>query len=553
MVVLVKYNTLYRIYSIVFMTMKFLLQIYSFQFIHRVWDKETNKKWERMLAGQAREYRKNALELGGLMIKFGQFLSTRRDLLPAAFIKELEGLTDKVKSVPFKYSRQTLEEEWETNLETHLADFDRYPVASASIGEVYKAKLHNGAPVAVKVRRHRVEEVFHKDFRALRIVFWLLSRFTIYGKKADLQKLYKEIVSVMSQELDFEQELQYANYFKKRFKENENIHIPEYYDELCTDRVLVMEWVDGERIDNLSFMQEHGIDRKQIAKALFDFYIDQFINPGVFHADPHVGNLLIQQDGTIAVLDFGMAGEIRKEDTKQLRSVVQGVILDDYDRVIHALLEMDFLLENYDTEKIKKLLKKTLDIYQEQAGQRMQGELLEQVMEDLQVFVKEQPIQLPADYAFLGRAASILLGVLLSIYPEVDMVKWARPVVKQWASGENGKGSIYTEVFKESARPLLSLPRELIDWMNDGERDREWAKNKQRYKFMHQYYLFYAAICFFLLTVAAAVFSAGWFIDSRELIKGGAFASGMFLILLGALARKHHKMIHSLKHKRRFW
>ncbi|WP_053218040.1 ABC1 kinase family protein [Virgibacillus senegalensis] len=548
-----KYNTFYRIFSIVFMTIKFLLQIYSFHFIHRVWDRETSKKWERLLAGQAREYRKKALELGGLLIKFGQFLSTRADLLPAAFIKELQGLTDQVKSVPFRYSREIMEEEWQTDLEDHLADIDRQPIASASIGEVYKARLHDGTTVAVKVRRHRVEEVFHKDFRALRIVFWLLSRFTVYGEKADLQKLYKEIVSVMSQELDFEQELKYANYFKSRYKDNEYIHIPEYFDELCTARVLVMEWAEGVKIDNLSFMQENGIERKQVAKRLFDFYVDQFINPGFFHADPHVGNILIRRDGTLVILDYGMAGEIRKEDTKQLRNIVQGVILDDYDRVIRALLEMDFLLENYDTEKIKKLLKKTMDLYQEEAGQRMQSELMEQVMEDLQVFVKEQPIQLPADYAFLGRAASILLGVLLSIYPEMDVVKWARPVVKQWASGENGKGSIYTEVLKESTRPLLSLPRELIDWMNDGERDREWEKNKQRYKFMHQYYLFYAIICFFLLTVGAAVLTAGWFLDSQLLLKSGAFSGGLFLILLAALARKHYKMIHSLKHKRRFW
>ncbi|WP_245690113.1 ABC1 kinase family protein [Sediminibacillus albus] len=548
-----KYNSLYRIFIIVFMTCKFLWQIYWFHFIHRVWDSETIAKWEKLLAKQAREYKKKSTELGGLLIKFGQFLSTRGDLLPAAFIKELQGLTDSVKAIPFKYSKSIMEDEWHNELTAKLSDIETKPVASASIGEVYKARLTNGKLVAVKVRRHRVEEVFHKDFRALRLVFWLLSRFTVYGKKADLKQLYKEIVSVMSQELDFEQELKYAKYFNNRFREYENVSVPVYYEDLCTPRVLVMEWVEGARIDNLAFLQEHGIERKQLAKTLFDLYVDQFINPGIFHADPHVGNIKVKADGSLAIIDFGMAGEIKREDTKQLRNIVQGVILDDYDRVIRALLEMDVLLENYDTEKIKKVLKKTLNMYQEESSHHMRGELLEQIMEDIQVFIKEQPIQLPADYAFLGRAASILLGVLLSIYPEMDIVKWSRPIVKKWASGENGKGSIYTEVLKESARPLLSLPRELVDWLNDGEKDREWEKNKQRYKFMHQYYTFYAVISVFFMTIGSAILAIGWFWQADFLLKLGLAIGALFLLMLFVLARKHYKMIRSLKNNRRFW
>ncbi len=547
-----KYNPIYRMYAIVFMTGKFLVQLYWFHLTHRVWDRATKQKWEGLLIKQAREYRRTAVKLGGLLIKFGQFLSTRGDLLPAAFIKQLEGLTDRVKPIPFHYSQKILEEEWGEGLNEWVSELDEESIASASIGEVYKAFLHDGTPVAVKVQRHRVQEVFHKDFRALRLVFWMLSRFTSFGEKADLKELYKEIVAVMSRELDFTQELRYAKYFKERFAEYEDVYVPNYYDHLCTSRVLVMEWIDGRKVDDLAFMHTNQIERKHVAKTLFDLYADQFINPGLFHADPHIGNILLRQDGSLAIIDFGMAGEVKKEDTKHLRNIVQGIILDDYGRVIRSLIEMDFILENADTEKLAKVLRKTFSLYKDDSS-RMRAEAMEQMMEDIQLFVKEQPIQLPADYAFLGRAASILLGVLTTIYPEIDLEEWGRPIVKKWASGENGKGSIYTEVFKESARPLLSLPREIVEWLNDGEKDREWAKNKQRYKFMHHFYLFYAGLSFFLVLSGTAVSAVGYYREGDLFFQAGAIVAGVFLLILLVLVRKHFKMIRSLKYNRRFW
>ncbi len=534
------------------MTGKFLIQIHWFHLIHRHWDRETKEKWNSLLIKQAKEYRRVSVKLGGLLIKFGQFLSTRKDLLPQAFIKQLQGLTDKVSPIPFAYSKKIIEEEWEGEINDYIKELDEKPVASASIGEVYHGVLKDGTSVAVKVQRYRVEEIFHMDFRALRIVFWLLARFTSFGKKADLKALHKEIIFIMSKELDFSKELKYARHFEKRFKENKSVSVPTYYDSLSTSRVLVMEWIKGAKADDLSFIESNQIDRKQVAKTLFHLYVDQFINPGFFHADPHAANIILRKDGSVVIIDFGMIGEITKVDSRHLRNIVHGVILDDYERVIHSLQSMDFVLEHADNEKISQVLRNTLNMYKGDSSP-MDGDAMDQVMEDIQFFVNEQPIQLPADYAFLGRAASIILGVLTSVYPEIDVEEWGRPVVKKWASGENGKGSVYTEVFKESTKPFLSMPRQLADWLNDGEKDREWEKNKQRYKFMHHFYLFYASISFFLIVTSGSMLVIGHFLESDIFFNIGAITATIFLLVLLVLVKKHSKMIRSLENNRRFW
>src|SRR5699024_337050 len=152
--------------------------------------------------------------------------------------------------------------------------------------------------------------------------------------KADLNSLYTEMITVMERELDYNQELEYSNYFKERFHQYDNIHIPHYYDALSTEKVLVMEWMNGHKITDTAFLQKHQIDVEKTSKIIFDFYIDQFLNPGKFHADPHAGNILIDEKGTIIVLDFGMVGEIKRKDTEDFKLLVQGFIIDNYDIVI---------------------------------------------------------------------------------------------------------------------------------------------------------------------------------------------------------------------------
>ncbi len=545
-----KYISIYRVSLIVWMATRFLLQIVWFQKTHRIWDEQTNKKWEAMLARQAGEYRKKAILLGGLLIKFGQFLSSRGDLLPSSFIKELEGLVDRVEPTPFRYSKKTIEEDWGTSLDEHLADIDENAVASASIGEVYKAHLHDGTPVAVKVQRYRVADIFRMDFKALRIVFWMLGRFTKYGKKADLKALYKEVVMVISNELDFTMELENGNHFKKRFKDFPSLYIPEYYSDLSTRRVLVMEWIEGAKVTDVSFIKKHKIDREKLAKVLFDLSIEQFLYAGMFHSDPHPGNLMLKSDGTLVVIDFGMVGEVKKEDATSIRKMIQGFILDDYDKVIEALREMEFLLQHADTEKMKKLLKQTTKMYLEGDFNKLDAQMITDILEEVQGFVKEQPIQLPADYAFLGRATSIISGVLITVYPQVDLVKWGRPVIKEWMAGDDSNFSLYKEIAKETARPLLSLPRALIEYLEDGDKEREWQSHKQQNHLFHQYYLFYALLFFFVFTAGGGVIGGTMVYSLPIPLWAGGFIAGIGAVGWIFFMLSHFRLLKQLKNNR---
>lgn len=165
------------------MAVKFIIKIYFFYFRNKIWDKKTVARWDNMLCDMAREYRDKAEKLGGILIKLGQFLSTRTDFMPDIFIKELDDLVDRVPPMPYEDAIATIKKEWGTELTTHLMAFERKAVASASIGDVYRAILTDGSVVAIKVRRKRIEEIFHKDFVALRMVFWILKVFTTFGKR----------------------------------------------------------------------------------------------------------------------------------------------------------------------------------------------------------------------------------------------------------------------------------------------------------------------------------------------------------------------------------
>ncbi|WP_425445485.1 ABC1 kinase family protein [Virgibacillus ndiopensis] len=537
-----KYNVFYRCTVIVWMVVKFILQQYFFHMWHRIWDEQTYQKWNALLKKQAREYRENAIKLGGVLIKVGQFLSTRTDFMPDVFIKELAGLVDRVPAIPYSYAKASIESEWNSTLQENLMEIDESPIAAASIGQVYKAKLTDGTVVAIKVQRYRIDDIFHMDFKALKIVFWLISVFTGFGKKANLDELYRELIYVMERELDFEKELGFGKYFKERYQEYETIHIPNYYEELCTKKVLVMEWIEGAKITNINYMNRHNINIKQTAKTLFDFYLDQFLNSGYFHADPHAGNILIQSDGRIAVIDFGMMGEVRKQDTQYFKRLIQGLIMDDYEKIINTLDEMNFVLPNANRDRLKKMIKQTVEMYENGSFKQMDSHTIEQVKEDIREFIKEQPIQLSADYAYLGRAASIVFGVLIEIYPDIDFGKWAKPKITEWFGGSI-VGSIYKQFTKETLQPILSYPKAMLNWLESGEENRKWEKEKQQKQQLHHFYLLLEILTFTLIIGGISLFVYATSMGLVFLKIIGEAAVCILSLTIIIIFLKHYRMI----------
>lgn len=451
----------YRIYRIVWMSIKFFIQVVWFQRKHRGQFTPTiQAKWERMIVKQAIEYKETALYLGGLMIKVGQFLSARADVLPQAFIEELEGLTDRVPPVERELAMDVLQEEWNGPISQYTKWISPESIASASIGEVYKATLLDGRDVAVKIQRPGIERIIRYDFKAMRVVIWLAKRFTTFTKQIDFDLLYREMESTLLPELDFLQELRNGRSFHQRFNDLEGICFPIYFEDYSTRRVLVMEWIEGTRITNLSFMETHGIDPTEVTERLFLLFMEQVLRSGEFHADPHAGNMMIQEDGTIVLLDFGMVGSITPAQTRSIIKAIQGILLENDDQILDALEELNFLLPNADRPFLADTIRRMIHAYETNELSKMDSFVVERLLTDIRYIVRTQPVQLPAEFAFFGRALTTFVGVLHALDPNVDLLALGKPRILEWTrqkaagSSEDSSQEPLLNWLKKGAVPL---------------------------------------------------------------------------------------------------
>ena len=473
-----------RIVRIVFIAIKFYMQVIWFHKRHRGdWNPLVMEKWNRMVTKQAKDYNRLALKLGGLMIKLGQFLSTRADIMPPSFLMELEGLTDRVPSIPREKIVSVLEKEWNTPHTTYLTSLSDAAIASASIGEVYKGLLQDGTEVAVKVQRPGTDRILRADFQAIRIVIWMMKKFTPFSKQIDFTQLYLEMTETIGSELDFLKELHSGRSFADRFGHMDGIHFPLYYEEFSTRRVLVMEWIEGARVTDLAFIEKHGLDRREISERLFTLFLEQVLYGGQFHADPHGGNILLKPDGTIVLIDFGMTGVITKADSQAVLRIAEGIIFKNYDQVLDALEELRFLLPQADRRLLADTISRLVAAYESNELMQMDSFVVERLLRDIQEIVRTQPVQLPAEFAFFGRAASTFIGVLHILDPNVDLLGIARPKVLEWASLQKGDDRVFgkEDVFRwllHSTGPLRAFPQKVINYLEEPERLRHYLENR---------------------------------------------------------------------------
>ncbi len=476
--------TFIRVIRIVFMAVKFFMRATFFQKRHRGnWNPLVEEKWNKLVTGMAKEYKTLALQLGGLMIKLGQFLSTRADIMPPSFLAELEGLTDRVPSVEREKIVTVLEQEWNTSYTTYLTHLSEEAIASASIGEVYKGVLKDGTEVAIKVQRPGTGRILRADFQAVRIVIWMARKFTGFTKQIDFTKLYLEMTETIGAELNFQQELQNGRSFAERFDEMDGIEFPRYFDDLSTRHVLVMDWIEGARITDLAFIERNELDRFEISERLFILFLEQVLYGGQFHADPHGGNILLKRDGTIVLIDFGMTGVIRKSDSQSILRIAEGIIFKNYDQVLNGLEELRFLLPHADREVLKDTIARLVTAYESNELMAMDSFVVERLMQDLQLIVRTQPVQLPSEFAFFGRAASIFVGVLHILNPKVDLMALARPRILEWAASQKegerifGKEDILRWIIN-STGPLRVFPQKVINYLEEPERMRNYLENR---------------------------------------------------------------------------
>jgi predicted unusual protein kinase regulating ubiquinone biosynthesis (AarF/ABC1/UbiB family) len=517
-----------------------LLQIYWY----KIWHKR-DAEWEKLWGKIGRMFRETLFELEGLLIKIGQILSTRADLLPKPFIHEIEGLTDQVPPSEWQEIEQILQQEWGPSYYQNFRSIEKTAIASASIGEVYKAVLHDGKETAIKVKRPQIDTIVATDFRILRIILWFVEHFVPIPKGfIDFQVLYQEVKEVIERELDYMKELNTLQLFRDRFKKIDVVKIPAVYPELCTVNVLVMEWVEGVRLTNLEELERLQLNRKETAQRLIQVFLPQWLEPGIFHADPHPGNLLLSKDGKIILLDFGMIGDISKKDASYFQGLIESYLAKNYTKAVDCLFHLGFLLPGADARVIEKMM---AEFFALQPAQLNEVDLLA-LQKEMNQMIRALPIQVPTRFVFLGRSFAAIEGLILHLVPEEDLVELSKPVFLKWLSKQgNHKWSFVWQWFQ--SQPAFKMVHSVTEFLNAPQKIIELKETEQRRLFQFTIYENQKKYLFQLSLLGFIGIGAGLYLSNQLFLLAGGITS---ISMIGfAIASFRQKKWLKYMHERR--
>jgi len=447
-----------RSYTVVKMFIDIFWSFYSLRFKKIGRSRDWVEEQRRLLyVSQARYFRVTAVQLGGLLIKLGQFFSTRVDILPQASIRELAGLQDEVAEVPFEQIRTLAESELKQPLDQVFAHFEPKPLASASLGQVHTAVLLDGRKAAVKIQRPGIDELVEIDLRSIRAVVGFIKRFTDWQRFINIDLIYQEFADTIRAELDYIQEGRNAETIAANSKDDPLFAAPAIYWEYTTRRVLTMEFMEGIKITEHEQITAAGLDRRQIAAQLLGIYVRQILIDGFYHADPHPGNLFVRPDGAVIMVDFGMVGSVSNEMRPLLVELVLALTRRDYFAVVEELKRLGFLR----LESDNLLLVRAVSVFLEHtlgSGEDLSSTDLQGFLKDLEKLLYEQPFQIPARFTFLGRALGTLYGICVGLDPDIDFIEVSRPYVDKFLGSRNTAYTIALEKARVLAKALIDIP-----------------------------------------------------------------------------------------------
>lgn len=452
------------------------------------------------LRTMARRFRTLAVAMGGVLIKLGQFLSARVDVLPSEITEELAGLQDEVPAVPYPAIAAVIEQELRDRL-AHFVAVEQTPLAAASLGQAHRARLRRTEPlsaqdntsnppaaaidmpidVVVKVQRPGIEEVVRTDLAALRVVARWAMRYKPLRRRANVPALMEEFARTLWEELDYRAEAVNAERFAEIFANEADVAAPRVYRAYSTGRVLTLENVEGIRIDNVAGMRTVGIEPTAVAERLLDVYFKQVFQAGFFHADPHPGNIFVRPrprsvdiepaavtDGIpelatpfqIVFIDFGMMGNIQALTGENLRRVLLAVARRDAHTLTQVYNDMGFFLPGADLDRITEAQETVLGRVWGRSLQEMARPSRAEVQElggQFKDLLREFPFQVPQDFIYLGRAVGMLSGLTSQLHPGVNlwtqMERYALEIV-----GDERVGLFSLSVVMEEVRALLAVP-----------------------------------------------------------------------------------------------
>ncbi|WP_435097474.1 ABC1 kinase family protein [Halorubrum sp. N11] len=408
------------------------------------------------------------LTLGPTFIKLGQILSTRPDILPPAYIEVLEGLQDDVPPAPWEESKVVLEDEFGPVDET-FDDFDREPISGASLGQVYTAR-YEGTEVAVKVRRPGIESLVEADLRTIRWSIPIVRQFTGSGRAFSLENLADEFAKTIREEMDYDREREMLEEIRANFADEDRIRIPTAFEAVSGPRVLTMEYIPGTKISDVDALDNAGIDRNAIAETLQEVYLQMIIEDGVFHADPHPGNLAVDDDGTVIFYDFGMAGRVDPFIQEKIIDFYVAVARQDIDGILDTLIAMGTLSPEADREVMGNVMELAIA---DASGEDIEQYQVNQIIEQVESTIYEFPLRLPPNLALVLRVATVVEGVCVTLDPEFDFISTATEYLRDEGYYEQTARDLAEDAGKQAqktAEALFTVPPKADDFLDRANR-----------------------------------------------------------------------------------
>ena len=415
-------------------------------------DSETRRRRARALLS-------SMLTLGPTFIKLGQLLSTRPDVLPPEYVEEFEDLQDNVPPAPWEGAKRVLEEDLGP-VEERFVDFDTDAISGASLGQVYTAKV-DGQDVAVKIRRPGVEELVEADLRVIRFSLPILMQFVDDARSFSLETLADEFDKTIREEMDYERERRMLADIKANFADDPKIRIPDVLESHSTGRVLTMEYVPGTKINRIEDLDALGVDRTELARRLQEAYLQMLIVDGSFHADPHPGNLAVQDDGTLVFYDFGMSGRVDEFVQGKIVQFYGAVARQDIDAILDTLVELGTLSPDADRQLMSDIMELAI---QDARGEDIEQYRVNQIVSQVEDTIYEFPLRLPPNMALVLRVATVVEGVCVTLDPDFDFIDVATDYLRDHGFIERGVRDYVeerAEALQESTRAALRTPPKL--------------------------------------------------------------------------------------------